>query len=1188
MDHIFKNIKVVSTVLVVVFVSLLFGTLFYSSNASASSSVGRIDPANHYAWGENVGWIDFASTTVDYASTTLSGWAYGENIGFISLNCKNTSSCGDNSYAVTDDNFQGVLGGYAWGENVGWIDFSHVTFDITTGEFSGYAYGENIGNILFGTSTNNVVTDWVPPLATTTPVTSCGTIVYPGTYTLGADLTDNTGACFTVLADNVVIEGLDPTDHTTFHTVTGNGSDVAVDARGVGSGASGHAVTVQNIIFNNFGDGINASADAIGNGNGGSIAITNATITGGISSSGAGAGQDGTLAMNHSTITLSGGHSWTMNDGGADNIVIFNGRSFNTGTIHGTAKFYGTSQMRSGAVNICSFYEASSKSGGTCATASYLQPYYFQPTTNSSWSNPANWYWKSGNATTSVPGTASSTPQAQDTVFLGGTPTNVPQTILGTIYIGTSTPDIGNFGVDLTNLTGPNTITHFYNGHSTGNIQGTLDLHNDLSLSEVKGTGDFDPNITINFYDTSHNDLTDAPGTLNFYNQSYNTVTGTAVNTPTFYDSSYNENTVQTAIFGDNSFNNGTISQATFNGTSTNAGSVGNGIFNNHSSNSGVAASSTFNDSAYNIGTATVATFVGDLAENFYQSTRGVVTGVKTRLYTALAPQINLLRDFTDSTWTIVADNTLVKLLYRNLLGIFGINSNPTTTFVEQNGGVILKPLVPGVISTCGVLDTENGNYSLATSTDAGNYFFNYNFDACFIVRANGVTIDGNNMTVRTQSNSASSFAVLATSTPSQDGTHDAFTNLTVKNIRFAGFAYAVNASGAENPNGPGGNGGSVAFDTSTLNASILANGGNGSTNGGNGGTISISNTNARGITASTTLSANGGDSTSCGNGGNAGTVNIARSSYNLISVAAGNASNTGCPNTSHSGGSSGQYHDPDGNTGSSDPVADAQAAARAAAENAAHATAPSAQSSGGSRSTAEVNLPQIFTVLPPVVKLTPIKLKTLPTFGSSNIPGSFSFISPISNFLFAPLPEILTSSPTLKSFLDANNIISTQDLASLQNNPLYLKPSTLPKDLYTVAAESISVPSLFGGNQTKTTSTDLKSFLSSDSKYNLLQSITVLPNTKLIISLNQGKGEVNTATFNGTPIAFTNNSITLTAPKEAGRYYLVSSSSPVPLAINVRVKTIVTVPQKAPESILTSTTNPISHLIDWFSSLFH
>lgn len=42
--------------------------------------------------------------------------------------------------------------GYAWGENVGWIDFSHVSIDTSTRVFSGNAYGENIGWIVFDTA----------------------------------------------------------------------------------------------------------------------------------------------------------------------------------------------------------------------------------------------------------------------------------------------------------------------------------------------------------------------------------------------------------------------------------------------------------------------------------------------------------------------------------------------------------------------------------------------------------------------------------------------------------------------------------------------------------------------------------------------------------------------------------------------------------------------------------------------------------------------------------------------------------------------------------------------------------------------------------------------------------------------------------------------------------------------------
>ena len=45
------------------------------------------------------------------------------------------------------------LSGYAWGENVGWINFEPayggVFIDPATGEFSGYAWGENIGWLKF-------------------------------------------------------------------------------------------------------------------------------------------------------------------------------------------------------------------------------------------------------------------------------------------------------------------------------------------------------------------------------------------------------------------------------------------------------------------------------------------------------------------------------------------------------------------------------------------------------------------------------------------------------------------------------------------------------------------------------------------------------------------------------------------------------------------------------------------------------------------------------------------------------------------------------------------------------------------------------------------------------------------------------------------------------------------------------
>src|SRR3989344_1583849 len=88
------------------------------------AATGTIDGTYKYAWGENVGWINFGTSegNVVVNDSELTGYAWGENIGWISLNCSNTSSCWTVSYAVTNDT-SGNLGGYAWSENQGWINF---------------------------------------------------------------------------------------------------------------------------------------------------------------------------------------------------------------------------------------------------------------------------------------------------------------------------------------------------------------------------------------------------------------------------------------------------------------------------------------------------------------------------------------------------------------------------------------------------------------------------------------------------------------------------------------------------------------------------------------------------------------------------------------------------------------------------------------------------------------------------------------------------------------------------------------------------------------------------------------------------------------------------------------------------------------------------------------------------------
>lgn len=54
----------------------------------------------------------------------FSGYAWSENMGWISFNCTNENNCSDSNYGVDLDMEFGDFSGYAWSENVGWIDFA--------------------------------------------------------------------------------------------------------------------------------------------------------------------------------------------------------------------------------------------------------------------------------------------------------------------------------------------------------------------------------------------------------------------------------------------------------------------------------------------------------------------------------------------------------------------------------------------------------------------------------------------------------------------------------------------------------------------------------------------------------------------------------------------------------------------------------------------------------------------------------------------------------------------------------------------------------------------------------------------------------------------------------------------------------------------------------------------------------
>ena len=128
-----------------------------------------ISSTHHYAWNDQVGWIDFAysggNVQVPIGEGDLKGLAYVlSDSHWISLNCISTDSCSTVDYKATST-ADGILTGWAWSENFGWISFNcsndnscassdyGVTVATSTGEFDDYAYSENIGWISFNCKT---------------------------------------------------------------------------------------------------------------------------------------------------------------------------------------------------------------------------------------------------------------------------------------------------------------------------------------------------------------------------------------------------------------------------------------------------------------------------------------------------------------------------------------------------------------------------------------------------------------------------------------------------------------------------------------------------------------------------------------------------------------------------------------------------------------------------------------------------------------------------------------------------------------------------------------------------------------------------------------------------------------------------------------------------------------------------
>src|SRR2546427_1766054 len=120
------------------------------------SAATTINLTNHFAYGANLGWMDWRGDTNSGAvigEYVCSGYIYSANVGWIHLGSNapaNQIQYQNNSatdYGVNHDGL-GNLRGFAYGANIGWVNFENLgapKVDLVTGKLSGSVYSANCG-----------------------------------------------------------------------------------------------------------------------------------------------------------------------------------------------------------------------------------------------------------------------------------------------------------------------------------------------------------------------------------------------------------------------------------------------------------------------------------------------------------------------------------------------------------------------------------------------------------------------------------------------------------------------------------------------------------------------------------------------------------------------------------------------------------------------------------------------------------------------------------------------------------------------------------------------------------------------------------------------------------------------------------------------------------------------------------
>ena len=152
--------------------TLLLSTL--NIQLSTAFAGTTIDPVNKYAYGANIGWMDWRGDTNNGAvigEYVCSGYIYAANVGWINLGSGSPANgiqyqnLAANDFGVNQDGL-GNLRGYAYGANIGWINFENTgapKVDMRSGQMTGSVWSANCGWISLSNAFAVVQTDTIAP-----------------------------------------------------------------------------------------------------------------------------------------------------------------------------------------------------------------------------------------------------------------------------------------------------------------------------------------------------------------------------------------------------------------------------------------------------------------------------------------------------------------------------------------------------------------------------------------------------------------------------------------------------------------------------------------------------------------------------------------------------------------------------------------------------------------------------------------------------------------------------------------------------------------------------------------------------------------------------------------------------------------------------------------------------------------